>query len=95
MITTPNPPPEDEIDPFLQTYNPNDLRIASEFLSNWLPFLSKGLCQHCTQLISDRVRSIHPGTLFFPPNKFHTLRFATGSCYFRYNKFVKFGEILF
>ncbi|KAK1439196.1 hypothetical protein QVD17_05012 [Tagetes erecta] len=59
MITA-NQPADDEIDPFLQTYNPNDLRIASEFLSNWLPFLSKGLCHHCTQLISDRVRSIHP-----------------------------------
>ncbi|KAI3813604.1 hypothetical protein L1987_18332 [Smallanthus sonchifolius] len=53
-------PPEDEIDPFLQNYNPSDLRTAAEFLSNWLPFLSKGLCDHCSHLIADRVRSLNP-----------------------------------
>ncbi|KAJ0440147.1 putative oxoglutarate/iron-dependent dioxygenase, alpha-ketoglutarate-dependent dioxygenase AlkB [Helianthus annuus] len=58
-----NQPPEDEIDPFLQGYNPSDLRTASEFLSNWLPFLTKDLCDHCTDLISDRVRSINPGEM--------------------------------
>ncbi|CAI9276464.1 unnamed protein product [Lactuca saligna] len=57
---TSNQSPEDEIDPFLRGYNPSDLRTASEFLSNWLPFLSKGLCDHCSQSISDRVRSLHP-----------------------------------
>lgn len=57
---TQNHPPIDEIDPFLQGYNPTDLRTASEFLSNWLPFLSKGLCHHCSQSISDRVRSLNP-----------------------------------
>ncbi|KAD3640705.1 hypothetical protein R6Q59_003404 [Mikania micrantha] len=57
---THNQPPEEEIDPFLQRYNPSDLRTASEFLSTWLPFLSKGLCDHCTQLIFDRVQSIYP-----------------------------------
>ncbi|KAL4569025.1 hypothetical protein LXL04_024652 [Taraxacum kok-saghyz] len=57
---TPNRSPEGEIDPFLRGYNPSDLRTASEFLSNWLPFLSKGLCDHCFQSISDRVRSLHP-----------------------------------
>lgn len=50
---------EDEIDPFLRGYDPSDLRTASEFLSNWLPFLSKGLCDDCSQSISDRVRSLH------------------------------------
>ncbi|XP_024975125.1 RNA demethylase ALKBH5 isoform X2 [Cynara cardunculus var. scolymus] len=57
---TPNQPPEDEFDPFLQGYNPSDLRTASEFLLNWLPFLSKGLCDHCSHSISHRVRSLHP-----------------------------------
>ncbi|XP_052196981.1 RNA demethylase ALKBH9B isoform X2 [Diospyros lotus] len=47
-------------DPFLLNYNPTELRIASEFLSNWLPFLSKGLCHHCSQTLSDRVRSLDP-----------------------------------
>ncbi|KAF5803292.1 hypothetical protein HanXRQr2_Chr06g0269571 [Helianthus annuus] len=36
---TKNQPPEDGIDPFLQGYNPSDLRTASDFLSNWLSFL--------------------------------------------------------
>ncbi|KAL6993443.1 RNA demethylase alkbh9b [Sarracenia purpurea var. burkii] len=45
-------------DPFLLNYNATDLRTASEFLSNWLPFLSKDLCPRCTQTLSDRIRSI-------------------------------------
>ncbi|KAJ9564482.1 hypothetical protein OSB04_000448 [Centaurea solstitialis] len=57
---TRNQPSEDEFDRFLQTYNPSDLRTASEFLLNWLPFLSKGLCDHCSHSISHRVRSLHP-----------------------------------
>ncbi|MED6144853.1 hypothetical protein PIB30_019473 [Stylosanthes scabra] len=47
-------------DPFLLNYQPSELRIASEFFTNWLPFLSKDLCNHCTQLLSDRIRSIDP-----------------------------------
>ncbi|KAJ8545747.1 hypothetical protein K7X08_018330 [Anisodus acutangulus] len=46
-------------DPFLLNYNPNELRIASEFLSNWLPFLSRDLCSHCTHSLSDRIRSLN------------------------------------
>lgn len=57
---TRNQPPDGQIDPFLRGYDTSDLRTASEFLSNWLPFLSKGLCDHCSQLISDRVRSLNP-----------------------------------
>ncbi|XP_047334995.1 RNA demethylase ALKBH9B-like [Impatiens glandulifera] len=53
-------PPQDKGDPFLLNYNSADLRIASEFLLNWLPFLSKDLCQLCCQTLSDRVRSIIP-----------------------------------
>ncbi|KAL1315353.1 hypothetical protein HN51_042120 [Arachis hypogaea] len=47
-------------DPFLLNYQPSELRIASEFFTNWLPFLSKDLCNHCTQSLSDRIRSIDP-----------------------------------
>ncbi|KAJ9172682.1 hypothetical protein P3X46_015895 [Hevea brasiliensis] len=47
-------------DPFLLQYQPSDLRIASEFLTTWLPFLSRDLCHHCTQVLSDRIRSLDP-----------------------------------
>ncbi|XP_009786421.1 RNA demethylase ALKBH9B [Nicotiana tabacum] len=46
-------------DPFLLNYNPEELRIASEFLSNWLPFLSRDLCHSCTNTLSDRIRSLN------------------------------------
>ncbi|CAK9157025.1 unnamed protein product [Ilex paraguariensis] len=49
-------------DPFLLNYDANDLRVASEFLSNWLPFLSRGLCRHCTHTLSDRIRSLDSET---------------------------------
>ncbi|XP_059293065.1 RNA demethylase ALKBH9B [Lycium ferocissimum] len=45
-------------DPFLLNYDVDELRIASEFLSNWLPFLSRDLCHHCTHTLSDRIRSL-------------------------------------
>jgi alkylated DNA repair protein alkB family protein 5 len=48
-------------DPFLVTYKRSDLRIASEFLTTWLPFLSRDLCDHCAQKLSDRVRSLDSG----------------------------------
>jgi hypothetical protein len=47
-------------DPFLLKYNQEELRIASEFLSNWLPFLTRDLCSHCTRTLSDRVKSLDP-----------------------------------
>ncbi|KAF1886839.1 hypothetical protein Lal_00046077 [Lupinus albus] len=47
-------------DPFLQNYQPSELRIASEFLATWLPFLTRDLCHRCTQSLSNRIRSIHP-----------------------------------
>ncbi|XP_076939792.1 RNA demethylase ALKBH9B-like [Bidens hawaiensis] len=46
--------------PFLEKFNPTDLRTASEFLSNWLPFLTQDLCDHCTHRVSHRVRSLNP-----------------------------------
>lgn len=47
-------------DPFLLRYDDSELRIASEFLSTWLPFLSRDLCRHCTQILSDRIHSLSP-----------------------------------
>ncbi|KAF7830393.1 RNA demethylase ALKBH9B-like [Senna tora] len=47
-------------DPFLRIYEPSELRTAAKFLSIWKPFLSKRLCSHCTLILSDRIRSIHP-----------------------------------
>ncbi|CAI9110920.1 OLC1v1011028C1 [Oldenlandia corymbosa var. corymbosa] len=48
-------------DPFLLKYNAADLRIASTFLSDWLPFLSRGLCRRCTGILSDRIGSLDSG----------------------------------
>ncbi|XP_017630802.1 RNA demethylase ALKBH9B isoform X2 [Gossypium arboreum] len=47
-------------DPFLVKYQPSELRIASEFLTTWLPFLSRDLCRRCTQILSRRIRSLDP-----------------------------------
>ncbi|KAE9446103.1 hypothetical protein C3L33_22034, partial [Rhododendron williamsianum] len=47
-------------DPFLLNYDQTELRIASEFLSNWLPFLSRDLCSHCRHTLSKRVKSLDP-----------------------------------
>ncbi|XP_057529678.1 RNA demethylase ALKBH9B-like isoform X1 [Amaranthus tricolor] len=47
-------------DPFLLRYDESELEIASEFLSNWLPFLSRDLCQNCTHNLSRRIRSLTP-----------------------------------
>ncbi|PWA68942.1 2-oxoglutarate (2OG) and Fe(II)-dependent oxygenase superfamily protein [Artemisia annua] len=52
-------PVEEEDDPFLSGYNDADLRTVSEFLSNWLPFLSKGLCHHCSDSLVHRVHSLN------------------------------------
>ncbi|KAL2318003.1 hypothetical protein Fmac_031879 [Flemingia macrophylla] len=51
-----------DTDPFLANYTTSDLRTASEFLATWLPFLSRDLCTRCTQSLSDRIRSIDPGS---------------------------------
>ncbi|XP_030513590.1 RNA demethylase ALKBH9B isoform X2 [Rhodamnia argentea] len=48
----------DSNDPFLRNYQQSDLRIASEFLTTWLPFLSRDLCSDCTKTLSDRIRSL-------------------------------------
>lgn len=66
-------------DSFLLNYNADELRIASEFLSNWLPFLSRGLCPRCTQTLSDRVRSLHPDNGVEPLKKEDNLSVSTPS----------------
>lgn len=48
-------------DPFLDAYSPSELRIASEFLTTWLPFLTRGLCDRCSDSLSRRVKSIPAG----------------------------------
>lgn len=48
-------------DPLLCKYKPEELRIASEFLTTWLPFLSRDLCENCVQKLSDRVLSLGSG----------------------------------
>ncbi|KAG6475460.1 hypothetical protein ZIOFF_064680 [Zingiber officinale] len=35
-------------DLFLQQFDPKDLEIAAEFLTNWLPFLTRPLCDGCS-----------------------------------------------
>ncbi|GAB4860274.1 hypothetical protein Ancab_011755 [Ancistrocladus abbreviatus] len=47
-------------DPFLLRYQASELRIASEFLASWLPFLSEGLCPYCIRTLSDRIHSLCP-----------------------------------
>ncbi|CAH9091205.1 unnamed protein product [Cuscuta epithymum] len=46
-------------DPFLLKYTANELRTVSEFVTNWAPFLSRGLCHSCCVTISDRIRYLH------------------------------------
>ncbi|XP_010268476.1 PREDICTED: uncharacterized protein LOC104605415 [Nelumbo nucifera] len=47
-------------DPFIRNYQTSELQIAAEFLTTWLPFLTRDLCPNCTHILSDRVRSIDP-----------------------------------
>ncbi|XP_061999422.1 RNA demethylase ALKBH9B isoform X1 [Rosa rugosa] len=51
---------DEPIDPFLVGYQPSELRIASEFLTTWLPFLTRDLCHGCATALADRVRSLGP-----------------------------------
>lgn len=53
-------------DPFIRGYDPSELEIAAEFLTTWLPFLSRGLCDPCATALRRRVLSLRPGTLGFP-----------------------------
>ncbi|KAH6760063.1 2-oxoglutarate and oxygenase superfamily protein [Perilla frutescens var. frutescens] len=46
------------MDSFLLNFDANEVRIAAEFLSNWMPFLTRGLCKSCTRTLSDGIRSL-------------------------------------
>ncbi|XP_008790040.2 RNA demethylase ALKBH9B-like [Phoenix dactylifera] len=48
-------------DPFVQDYEPSELEIAAEFLTNWLPFLTRDLCDGCSAALRRRIQSLHPG----------------------------------
>ncbi|PIA47335.1 hypothetical protein AQUCO_01400182v1 [Aquilegia coerulea] len=52
---------EKKKDPSIPYNEPSELKIAAEFLTTWLPFLTKTLCHRCTQSLSIRVRSLDPG----------------------------------
>ncbi|XP_020586526.1 uncharacterized protein LOC110028850 [Phalaenopsis equestris] len=49
-----------EADPFLQSFDSSDLQIAKEFLTNWLPFVTKDLCGGCAASIRDRIKLLSP-----------------------------------
>ena len=49
-------------DPIIGKYDAAELKIAAEFLTNWLPFLTKDLCENCATSLRDRVRSLDPGS---------------------------------
>ncbi|KAL5726832.1 mRNA N(6)-methyladenine demethylase [Ranunculus cassubicifolius] len=48
-------------DPFVLKYSPSEIKIAAEFLTTWLPFLTRDLCKNCNISISNRVRSLDSG----------------------------------
>ncbi|KAM7251860.1 hypothetical protein ACFE04_023743 [Oxalis oulophora] len=52
-------------DAFINQYEPSELRIASEFLTRWLPFLSKDLCLNCTKTLTNRISSLASGNTEF------------------------------
>ncbi|KAI4325809.1 hypothetical protein MLD38_031174 [Melastoma candidum] len=52
---------DDDAYSFLSNYQESELRIASEFLTTWLPFLSRDLCSRCSRLLSDRINSLSSG----------------------------------
>ncbi|KAH0454324.1 hypothetical protein IEQ34_016248 [Dendrobium chrysotoxum] len=50
-----------DLDRFLQRFNASDRMIAEEFLSTWLPFLTKDLCEGCAGILRGRIRSLNTG----------------------------------
>ncbi|WVZ82690.1 hypothetical protein U9M48_029927 [Paspalum notatum var. saurae] len=51
----------------VQGYTPEELAIAGEFLTTWLPFLSAGLCPSCVTSLRARVDSLLPRAEESPP----------------------------
>ncbi|XP_078448310.1 RNA demethylase ALKBH9B-like [Wolffia australiana] len=54
-------------DLFIDEYDASELKIAAEFLTNWLPFLSKGLCEKCVASMRDRIGSLGQDQSVTPP----------------------------
>lgn len=79
--------PNYEEDVFLGKYQPSELKIASEFLTTWLPFLSRDLCNDCVHVLSDRIRSLDPGLIFFP-----SLFCLTGKFWFFFHNLIEETE---
>lgn len=50
-----------EADRFLQSFSASERMIAGEFLTTWLPFLTKDLCNGCSDVLRDRIRSLDTG----------------------------------
>ncbi|KAJ6802295.1 RNA demethylase ALKBH5 [Iris pallida] len=48
-------------DPFVRGMDAPDLDFAGEFLTSWLPFLTKDLCDRCSETLTSRVRSLRSG----------------------------------
>ncbi|KAG0512662.1 hypothetical protein BDA96_10G033100 [Sorghum bicolor] len=51
----------------VQGYTAEELAIAGEFLTTWLPFLSAGLCPSCVSSLRGRVDSLLPRAEESPP----------------------------
>ncbi|CAN6172373.1 unnamed protein product [Urochloa humidicola] len=51
----------------VQGYTAEELAIAGEFLTTWLPFLSGGLCPSCVSSLRSRVDSLLPRAEESPP----------------------------
>ncbi|KAG2604074.1 RNA demethylase ALKBH9B-like [Panicum virgatum] len=51
----------------VQGYTSEELAIAGEFLTTWLPFLSAGLCPSCVESLRGRVDSLLPRDEESPP----------------------------
>ncbi|XP_051141180.1 RNA demethylase ALKBH9B isoform X1 [Andrographis paniculata] len=46
---------------FLRNFTAEEIKVAGEFLYNWLPFVTEGLCGRCTRIIGDRISSLSTG----------------------------------
>jgi mRNA N6-methyladenine demethylase len=59
----------DGVDPmtFVQGYNEEEIAVAEEFLTTWLPYLSAGLCPSCVSSLRARVDSLLPRGNRRPP----------------------------
>ncbi|KAJ6840479.1 RNA demethylase ALKBH5 [Iris pallida] len=47
-------------DPFVRDMDASDLDSAGEFLASWIPFLTRDLCDRCSETLVSRVRSLRP-----------------------------------